>query len=176
VLNTSVKMSLRLAVGMMLIASSSFAQSSAIPVSDPDVFAAFLRMHHSIVSTSGGGGSNSSGPSANSAQPAPPSSLGWQKHLGLSDADFAKLDVVYSDLNRRVNGVRAEALQYASTHPSSADSTVLMKFRDRELVAVKDGIAALRSQLSIQGANSLFAIIDGEFRASVTRTSVGQAK
>jgi hypothetical protein len=146
-------------------------QSSAILPGDPDVFAAFLRMHHAVVSSVGQTGTAAD----SSGTPAIPPAMAWQRDLGISDADFGKIDAFYVQLKSQIDALRSEAISYASEHSTNADSAILNSFHDREVAMITAAAANLRRQLSAAGATSLFGFIDGRFRASVSRTPIRKA-
>src|SRR5713226_9285186 len=98
----------------MALAAQLDGQPVRIPSGDPDVFAAFLRMHHAIVSTTEATGSSANTGSAPSAglTSAPPSSGAWQRDLGIRDADFSKIEPAYLALKARVDEIKAAAAAY----------------------------------------------------------------
>jgi hypothetical protein len=71
---------------MLVLVNLLYAQSTISP-GDPDVFAAFLRMHHAMVTSSGQtSATEASGHATISGVKV------WQQDLGVTDADFGKID------------------------------------------------------------------------------------
>jgi hypothetical protein len=164
---------LALAIGLSLSG-----QSVPVPANDPDVFAAFLRMHHAIVSgTETTGSSSGKVDGVKAGVPAAPSfSKGWQQDIGISDADFSKIEPAYLALKDQLDNLRSEAAASATAHTSSADSAILRNFRGREVALINSTKADLRSRLSPAGSAALFSFIDGRFRAAVTRIAIGNSR
>ena len=149
-----------------------------IPENDPDVFAAFLQMHHAIVSgTEGTGSSTGNAVGATADTPSAPSlSKGWQQEIGISDADFAQIEPTFVTLKGQLASLKAETASYVAAHLGNAELSALESFRQREITLLNNSKSSLTSRLSPAGAAALFSFIDGRFRAALTRRPVGNSK
>lgn len=170
-MKTSIVVLLNVAFAMLLSA-----QTVSIPAGDPDVFAAFLRMNHAIGNGTGATGSSSDTVTAANSSGVPAAHAGWRQELGISDADFSKIEPVYLSLKNQLDSLRSDALAYATTAAAGVDPAVLASFRTRELSSINSAATVLKSQLTSTGSAALFAFIDGRFRAAVTRAPIGKAR
>jgi len=127
------------------------------PSPDPNVLEAFLQMHSSLITNS---------------TPSIPSL--WQKDLGLSDADFAKLGPICRDFVTQADSIRAEARVYAAKAKGSPDAATLNSFHARHLNVITTTASRMQKELSPVGAQTVLAFVNGPFRGAVTQVSVGK--
>ena len=151
------------------------------PPGDPDVFLAFFRMYDRATSPSGGAEASLGTVTRGSSTPVSPaaasaSASAWQRRLGLSDADFSILNRSSAILRAQTAQTRAEAAAYVNSVAAEKrvpDEARLQTFRAGEIAVSRRAMASLKAQLSPSGSRALFQFIDGEFRVSAHRATIG---
>lgn len=140
----------------------------APPVGDNAVFYMFLRYQNSLLQDI-------------QAATDPAAGLARQQtavqSLGLSVADFNKINPVYQALAAALQAVDTDANAYRDAVASGSkavDPATIKQFSSRRDQAVSNARAQLQQAVTPAGWQALQNFVEGKFRQSIVRRSVGQ--
>ena len=145
-----------------LISQVATPQPSTPSVGDPAVFYMFLLYHHSLVQD---------------VQAAPATQQAVAQSLGLSVADFTSITPVYQSLASALSAIDVDANAYRDAVTSGnqlLNIASIQQFSARRNQAVAQARLQLQSGLTTSGWAVLSAFIEGAFRQTIVKGSVGQ--